>query len=220
MSPHRGSQFKAASKIRLELLHDAQDVQVFRYFPLPTFFLDLTLTVSDLTTLIFPRFKRGKLGSVMLATLPLVPSEAERGPSDTYETSEAVSVYLLGEPKLARALNAITLEEQESDDLIDASKIDAYCERLQYDQILNRTYHAREKPDLTAIKLSKLTKREVELTKLLWQGYTSIDIAEYWHRSELTVNKHRENLYNKLGHRAAPRDLSMILAADALVNSV
>ena len=174
----------------------------------------------DLTTLIFPRFKRGKLGSVMLATLSLAASKAERGPSDTSETGNAVYVYLLGEPKLARALNAITLEEQESDDLIDASKIEAYCERLQHDQVLHLTYRAKDKPDLTDIKLSKLTKREVELTKLLWRGYTSIDIAEYWHRSELTVNKHRENLNNKLGHRAAPRDLSMILAADALVNSV
>jgi len=174
----------------------------------------------DFITLIFPRFKRGKLGNVMLASLPFVASKAGGRSSVTSESGIAVNVYLLGEPKLAKALNAITLEEQESSDLIDAPKIEAYCKRLEHEQILHRTYRGRDKPDLTDIKISKLTKREVELTKLLWQGYTSIDVAEYWHRSELTVNKHRENLNNKLGHRAAPRDLSMILAADALVNSV
>ena len=174
----------------------------------------------DLTTLIFPRFKRGKLGNVMLATLPLTIRKADRKQSAAPISGNANSIYLLGEAKLTKALNAITLEEQESSDLIDAAKIEAYCQQLEHDQSLNPTYRGKDKPDLTDIKLSKLTKREVELTKLLWQGYTTTEVSTYWHRSELTVNKHRENLNSKLGHRAAPRDLSMILAADALINSV
>ena len=50
----------------------------------------------------------------------MFPAKLREDPAIPPETAN-VSVYLLGEPKLARALNAITLEEQESDDLIDAT---------------------------------------------------------------------------------------------------
>ena len=161
-----------------------------------------------------------RLGNVMLATLQLAATKSDRTKGEVPRPGNMNSIFLLSDPKLTKALNTVSLEEQEPGDLVDAERIEAYCQQLEHDQSLNPTYRDKDKPDLTDIKLSKLTKREVELTKLLWQGYTTTEVSKYWHRSELTVNKHRENLNSKLGHRAAPRDLSMILAADALINSV
>ena len=156
----------------------------------------------------------------MLATLQLAATKADRTKGEIPRPGNINSIFLLGDPKLTKALNTVALEEQEPGDLVDAERIEAYCQQLKDDQSLHPTYRGKDTPDLTGIKVSKLTKREVELTKLLWQGYTTTEVSKYWHRSELTVNKHRENLNSKLGHRAAPRDLSMILAADALVNSL
>jgi len=161
-----------------------------------------------------------RLGNVMLATLQLAATKSDHTKGEIPRPGNINSIFLLSDPKLTKALNTVSLEEQEPGDLVDAERIEAYCQQLEHDQSLYPTYRGKDKPDLTDIKLSKLTKREVELTKLLWQGYTTTEVSKYWHRSELTVNKHRENLNSKLGHRAAPRDLSMILAADALINSV
>lgn len=47
----------------------------------------------------------------------------------------------------------------------------------------------------------ELTKREVEVLKLIAQEYTSPEIADKLHIVEATVNTHRRNLISKLGVR-------------------
>jgi len=45
---------------------------------------------------------------------------------------------------------------------------------------------------------SKLSGKEVEILKLLLQGYDSHEIAEQLHRNERTIRKHREHIREKL----------------------
>ena len=50
----------------------------------------------------------------------------------------------------------------------------------------------------------KLTQREKEVLKLVGEGYTSVEIAEFLSISAKTVDKHRSNIMNKLDlHNAA-----------------
>lgn len=59
--------------------------------------------------------------------------------------------------------------------------------------------------------LTKLSHRELQLIEALWQGGSLKDIADQWHRSPMTIAKHRENLYQKCGGSLAPRDLQTLL---------
>ena len=63
----------------------------------------------------------------------------------------------------------------------------------------------------TRFAFQTLSPREVQLADHLWEGETSKHIASSWHRSEFTVKKHKENLYQKLGRRLNPSDLATIL---------
>jgi ATP/maltotriose-dependent transcriptional regulator MalT len=63
----------------------------------------------------------------------------------------------------------------------------------------------------TRFTFQTLSPREVQLSELLWEGKTSKHIASLWHRSELTVKKHKENLNQKFGRRLNPSDLATIL---------
>ena len=56
-----------------------------------------------------------------------------------------------------------------------------------------------------------LSPREIQLCVQLWEGNAPKAIAAMWHRSELTIKKHRENLYQKLGGRLSPEDLNAII---------
>jgi len=64
---------------------------------------------------------------------------------------------------------------------------------------------------LVGIFLTKLSHRELQLIEALWQGGSLKDIADQWHRSPMTIAKHRENLYQKCGGSLAPRDLQTLL---------
>ena len=88
-------------------------------------------------------------------------------------------IFLLSDPKLTKALNTVGLEEQEPGDLVDAERIEAIASN--WSMIKASTHFgSKDKPDLTDIKLSKLTKRgrthETALAGLLPLKF------QYWHR--------------------------------------
>lgn len=49
------------------------------------------------------------------------------------------------------------------------------------------------------LKICKLTRRELEITKQITTGQTTNEIAEILNISEHTVNNHRKNIFKKLG---------------------
>lgn len=67
---------------------------------------------------------------------------------------------------------------------------------------------------ITGFSLTKLSPREIQLVKDLWHGGSLKEIAEQWHRSPMTIAKHRENLYQKCGGNLAPRDLQTLLLVE------
>lgn len=67
---------------------------------------------------------------------------------------------------------------------------------------------------ITGFFVTKLSPREVQLVADLWRGGSLKEIAEQWHRSPMTIAKHRENLYQKCGGNLAPRDLQTLLLVE------
>ena len=114
-----------------------------------------------------------RLGNVMLATVQLAATKSDRTKGEIPRPGNINSIFLLSDPKLTKALNTVSLEEQEPGDLVDAEN-EAYCQQLEHDQSLN-PLNDKDKPDLTDIKLSKLTKREVNSEAAL-AGYTTTEV--------------------------------------------
>ncbi len=52
--------------------------------------------------------------------------------------------------------------------------------------------------DFLLFKDKKITKREIECINLIKQGHTSREIAQKFHRSQRTIEKHIENIKEKL----------------------
>ena len=63
--------------------------------------------------------------------------------------------------------------------------------------------------DLKPSELEQLTKSELRIIKLISENKTSLDIAEELSISVRTVDKHRENMVNKLGLDNKPTSLSI-----------
>ena len=61
-----------------------------------------------------------------------------------------------------------------------------------------RGYLAGRKPLKSSLPWDTLTKRERQVLKLIGEGYTSREIAGYFHISVKTAQKHRFNLMKKL----------------------
>jgi len=55
----------------------------------------------------------------------------------------------------------------------------------------------KNEEDKKKLDLPKLSRRELEVLKMLCKGYTKIDIAEKLFISDRTVEKHKENLMHK-----------------------
>jgi DNA-binding CsgD family transcriptional regulator len=75
--------------------------------------------------------------------------------------------------------------------------------------------------DQEALKnLNKLSKRELEVLKLVCEGLTYQDIAQKLNFSESTVKSHMGNIYVKLGLDQSPRRLRSFALADIYCKSI
>jgi DNA-binding CsgD family transcriptional regulator len=59
-----------------------------------------------------------------------------------------------------------------------------------------------------------LSPREQEVLHLLWEGFTTRDIAESLHRSLNTVAMHRKHILEKLGARSTASAFRLALQRD------
>ena len=167
-------------------------------------------------TLLFPRYKAGKQGHLMVAAFARKLEDVHPA-LDTVRRGRAL-VSMCCQNELAQALNEKCLDDQENPDTIDRQRIDMFCRaapELNH-QDISQTHDALQDLD---VKIARLTRRELELIELMWRGASTAEIAETWHRSELTVTKHRENLNHKLGHKIAPRDMDLIMKAAVLTRN-
>ncbi len=76
-----------------------------------------------------------------------------------------------------------------------------FCHKI-IDMILHKHIHGLEEPtidDEASCAPSSLTKREIEVVKLVSQGYSTKAIAEQLFLSPYTVSTHRKNILKKLG---------------------
>ena len=167
-------------------------------------------------TLLFPRFKSGKQGHLMVGTFARKLEDVNLGLGTVRRSRALVSICCKSE--LTHALNEKCLDDQENPNTIDRQRIDRFCDAVTelIHQDVSQTHDSIQDID---VKIARLTRRELELVELMWRGANTAEIAETWHRSELTVTKHRENLNHKLGHKIAPRDMHLIMQAAALTRN-
>ncbi len=109
--------------------------------------------------------------------------------------------------KRALHLNArgYILKNTSSTELFGA--IRAVCEgQIYLPPKVKQQLQLREDPatDDATIAFAKLSKREVEVVRLVAQGYTSQEIATFLKLQRSTVEEYRENIITKLGARNAP----------------
>ena len=63
--------------------------------------------------------------------------------------------------------------------------------------------------EIEAVERGPLTKREIEILKLIAQGLDQKRIAEELYRSRRTIEHHTENIRQKLGARTLPQAVSI-----------
>jgi DNA-binding CsgD family transcriptional regulator len=167
-------------------------------------------------TLLFPRYKSGKQGHLMVGTFARKLEDVNPGLGTVRRSRALVSICCKSE--LTQALNEKCLDDLENPNTIDRQRIDRFCDAVTelIHQDVSQTHDSIQDID---VKIARLTRRELELVELMWRGANTAEIAETWHRSELTVTKHRENLNHKLGHKIAPRDMHLIMQAAALTRN-
>lgn len=173
-------------------------------------------------TLLFPEFRDGaSQNNLFIATIvnkevaPALLSVGDENES-VLEVFESSSIAVVKNPLTVLKLNAIRAEGYEQSINIDETKLKQFCEAIAMTRS-TCVVDEHEIKESTEYKFSKLTKRELQLVSLLWLGFTTNDIALYWHRSELTVTKHRENLNTKIGHRMTPQDMHVIRVAQSII---
>ena len=59
------------------------------------------------------------------------------------------------------------------------------------------------------MKGKRLTPRELEVLRLLWEGLTTRDIAKQLHRSFNTIAMHRQHILKKLGVKSTAAALKI-----------
>ena len=172
-------------------------------------------------SLLFPEFRDDRCRPNLLIAVPVSqgPHPILKKSDDGTATLQTSSVAIVTNPRAALKLNSIRAEEHERPVNISETRLKKYCELAA----ANRSafsYGLDSVDEGATYKFSALTKRELELVSMLWQGFKTHDIAIHWHRSELTVTKHRENLNTKLGHKITPQDMYAIRATQAIIGDL
>ena len=172
------------------------------------------------TAIAFPLFRKGKPGTLMVALLDTEDKEVSSESSASADGEYCANTLGLAVTEAAiLSLNMACMPELESGQGIDLSRLTKYTEAIA--SFPTFTVNHTNIPKLQGeVKIQKLTRRELELIKLLWSGYTTTQIAAIWHRSALTVTKHRENMNHKFGHKLSPQGMSYILTALTALESL
>lgn len=170
----------------------------------------------DITPIVFPLLIANKSPALMIASLQAPEKTRSNKRSSLY--TELREIHLANNESDIVSLIARFDSQPPTPSNIDFIRIGNYVQMIDApsEAALEKSHVLLEQATL---KFSKLTSRETEIVKLLWEGYSTREIAALWHRSELTVTKHRENLSAKLGARLSPRNLSRVLKAIAVLET-
>lgn len=91
------------------------------------------------------------------------------------------------------------LKDSDKGALLNAIKTVMFADQKYYDQRVTDVIMNSYQPKKTSNYTPSLTKRELEITKLIAQGKTTKDISKELFLSPLTVDTHRKNIFSKLG---------------------
>ncbi len=171
---------------------------------------------TDGTSIVFPLLIANKSPALIIASLQ-APEKARPNKRSSLQT-ELREIHLAINEGYIASLIARFDSQPPTPSNIDFVQIGSYVQMIDSpsEAALGKSHVLL---DQAALKFSKLTSREMEIVKLLWEGYSTREIAALWHRSELTVTKHRENLSAKLGARLSPRNLNRVLKAIAVLET-
>lgn len=103
---------------------------------------------------------------------------------------------------LSYEVDAFLLNECDEDEFLNAVKAvkkdeKFYCGHVM-GALLNRVVH---KPEIEVDDTTSLSDREIEIIKLIADGFTTKDIAQQLYLSFHTVGTHRRNIFRKLNVR-------------------
>ena len=110
-------------------------------------------------------------------------------------------------------ISSYLLKECGEGEIIDAIRATSKGEQFFCAQVLENILGRKSAKDCEGLFL---TTRELEIVKLVAQGYTTAEIAEMLYRSVHTINTHRKNILNKLG-LSSPSELVLYAVKNGLV---
>lgn len=110
-------------------------------------------------------------------------------------------------------ITSYLLKECGEDEIIEAVRATAKGEQFFCAQVLENILGRKSPKDCDGLFL---TARELEIVKLVAEGYTTAEIADMLCRSVHTVNTHRKNILNKLG-LSTPSELVLYAVKKGLV---
>ena len=110
-------------------------------------------------------------------------------------------------------ITSYLLKECGEDEIIEAIEATAKGEQFFCAQVLENILGRKSPKQCEGLFL---TDREIEIVKLVAEGYTTADISSMLCRSVHTINTHRKNILNKLG-LASPSELVLYAVKNGLV---
>lgn len=106
---------------------------------------------------------------------------------------------------LSIGVDGYILKDSDKQALLNAIKTVTSSDQKYYDHRVTDVIMNSYQPKKTSTKVPLLTKRELEITKLIAQGKSTKEIAQELFISPLTVDTHRKNIFSKLGIRKVAR---------------
>ena len=110
-------------------------------------------------------------------------------------------------------ITSYLLKECGEEEIIEAVRATAIGEQFFCAQVLENILGRKSPKDCEGLFL---TSRELEIVKLVAEGYTTAEIANMLCRSVHTINTHRKNILNKLGLNS-PSELVLYAVKNGLV---
>ena len=102
---------------------------------------------------------------------------------------------------LAIGVDGYILKDSDKKALLNAIKTVISSDKKYYDHrvtdVIMDSY--QPKKTTTTASIPSLSKREIEIVKLIAEGNSTKDISQQLYLSPLTVNTHRKNIFSKLG---------------------
>lgn len=100
---------------------------------------------------------------------------------------------------LTIGVDGYILKDSDKEALLNAIKTVMFSDQKYYDHRVTDVIMNSYQPKKVDTQMPRLTKRELEITKLIAAGKTTKEVAEELFISPLTVDTHRKNIFSKLG---------------------